>query len=279
MRLSRSTSIESPKTHFFIECDVSGCMLSALFWVLNVLIVILDKLIGKNFIINKYEIRIIVCKENCPMHCKKRHKAGTSVANSFMPAFANEWGFSMESKAKLFGHAIHPMLIVFPLGLLATSFVFDILSFAMNEPLFGTVSYWMITAGLIGGVLAAAFGLIDWLNIPEGTRARRIGQWHGIGNLVVVALFALSWFLRREDTASIPGTGAFVASLAAVAISLVTAWLGGELVERLRVGVDDGAHLDAPSSLSGPVPEADVRTSAMLGSTPEERLHEREIGR
>jgi hypothetical protein len=64
-----------------------------------------------------------------------------------------------------------------------------------------------------------------------------------------------------------------------VAISLVTAWLGGELVERLRVGVDDGAHLDAPSSLSGPVPEADVRTSAMLGSTPEERLHEREIGR
>lgn len=33
--------------------------------------------------------------------------------------------------------------------------------------------------------------------------------------------------------------------------SLVTGWLGGELVERLRVGVDDGAHLDAPSSLSG----------------------------
>lgn len=186
----------------------------------------------------------------------------------------------MESKTKLFGHAVHPMLIVFPLGLLATSFVFDILSFAMSEPLFGTVSYWMITAGLIGGVLAAVFGLIDWLNIPKGTRAHQIGQWHGLGNLVVVALFALSWFLRREDSASIPSTMAFVASLAAVALSLVTAWLGGELVERLRVGVDDRAHLDAPSSLSGPVPEADMGSSSTtFGIASEERLDEREIGR
>jgi hypothetical protein len=37
-----------------------------------------------------------------------------------------------------------------------------------------------------------------------------------------------------------------------VLLALVTAWLGGELVERLGVGVDEGANLDAPSSLSGP---------------------------
>ena len=35
-------------------------------------------------------------------------------------------------------------------------------------------------------------------------------------------------------------------------LALVTAWAGGELVERLGVGVDEGANLDAPSSLSGP---------------------------
>lgn len=34
-------------------------------------------------------------------------------------------------------------------------------------------------------------------------------------------------------------------------LALVTGWLGGELVNRLGVGVDTGAHLDAPSSLSG----------------------------
>jgi hypothetical protein len=36
-----------------------------------------------------------------------------------------------------------------------------------------------------------------------------------------------------------------------VLLALVTGWLGGELVERLGVGVDEGAHLNAPSSLSG----------------------------
>jgi hypothetical protein len=36
-----------------------------------------------------------------------------------------------------------------------------------------------------------------------------------------------------------------------VSLAGVTGWLGGELVERLGVGVDAGANLDAPSSLSG----------------------------
>jgi len=37
----------------------------------------------------------------------------------------------------------------------------------------------------------------------------------------------------------------------ALGLGAVAGWLGGELVDRLAVGVDDGANLDAPSSLSG----------------------------
>jgi hypothetical protein len=66
---------------------------------------------------------------------------------------------------------------------------------------------------------------------------------------VVVGLFILSWVLRRENP-ELPPTGAIVAGLTGVVIALATAWLGGELVDRLGVGVDDGAHLDSPSSLS-----------------------------
>jgi hypothetical protein len=32
---------------------------------------------------------------------------------------------------------------------------------------------------------------------------------------------------------------------------MLTGWLGGELVERLGMSVHNGAHLDAPNSLSG----------------------------
>jgi uncharacterized membrane protein len=157
----------------------------------------------------------------------------------------------MESKAKLFGHSVHQMLIVFPLGLLAIAVVFDIIGLSTHNGTWFTISYWNIAAGIIGGVLAAVFGLIDWLAIPQGTRAYSIGLWHGLGNAVVLALFAISWFMRRGMPEA-PSAWAFVFSFGAVCLALVTAWLGGELVDRLGVGVDKGANLNAPSSLSGP---------------------------
>ena len=155
----------------------------------------------------------------------------------------------MESRAKLFGHPIHQMLIVFPLGLLAMAVIFDIFALALSQGYWSEIGYWMIAAGVVTGLLAAPFGLIDWLAIPAGTRAKRIGAVHGLGNVVVVLLFAISWLLRSDTPAS-PGVLALVLSFAAGAMALFTGWLGGELVDRLSVGVDDGAHVDAPSSLT-----------------------------
>lgn len=156
----------------------------------------------------------------------------------------------MESKAKLVGHPIHQMLIVFPLGLFATSVIFDIIHLLTDNGKWAEIAYWMIAAGVIGGLAAAVFGLVDWLAIPSGTRAKRIGLWHGAGNLVIVILFAVSWLIRR-DAPRDPDALAFVLSLIGVVLAVITGWLGGELVDRLGVGVDRGAHLDAPSSLSG----------------------------
>ena len=75
----------------------------------------------------------------------------------------------MESRAKLLGHPIHPMLIVLPLGLFIAAVVFDALYMWRGSPTFATVAYWNIAGGVIGGLLAAVFGLIDWLAIPAGT--------------------------------------------------------------------------------------------------------------
>src|SRR5687767_2543813 len=118
----------------------------------------------------------------------------------------------MESRIKVAGHPLHQMLIVFPLGLLATAVVFDVIFLVTNEPTWTIAAYYMIGAGVITGLLAAAPGAVDWMAIPGGTRAKRVGTLHGIGNVIVVALFALSWFLRRENP-SLPPTGAVVAGL------------------------------------------------------------------
>ena len=157
----------------------------------------------------------------------------------------------MESRVKLFGHPIHPMLIVLPLGLLATALIFDILYLITGNGALATVAFWNILAGIIGGLLAAVFGLIDWLAIPGGTRAKQVGLLHGVGNVVVVGLFAVSWLLRLNTAGNVPDTLPLILELVAVALALVTGWLGGELVDRLGVGVDEGANLNAPNSLSG----------------------------
>lgn len=155
----------------------------------------------------------------------------------------------MESRAKLLGHPIHQMLIVFPLGLLAMAVIFDLFTLTLGDGYWSEVAFWMIAAGVVTGLIAAPFGTIDWMAIPPGTRAKRVGAIHGVGNVVVVALFALSWLLRR-DVPTAPGGLALLLSFAGGGLALVTGWLGGELVDRLAVGVDEGAHVDAPSSLS-----------------------------
>jgi len=156
----------------------------------------------------------------------------------------------MESRAKLFGHSIHAMLIAFPIGLLVTAVIFDVLHLVTSGGPWSTISYYMIAAGVIGGLVAAVFGFIDYLAIPAGTRANGVGRTHGIGNVIVVLLFLTSWWLRRAAPEA-PSAAALTCSFLGVALAAVTAWLGGELVERLGVAVHDGAHLDAASSLSG----------------------------
>lgn len=151
---------------------------------------------------------------------------------------------------KLFGHPVHQQLVVFPLGLLTTAVIFDLVALARGNPYWFGIAFWLIAAGIIGGLLAAVFGAIDWWGIPANTRARRIGLWHGCGNVLVTLLFAGSWLLRRPSPET-PGGLALAMSFIAVGVAMVSGWLGGELVDRLGVGVDEGANLNAPSSLSG----------------------------
>jgi len=67
----------------------------------------------------------------------------------------------LESKIKLFGHALHPILIVFPFGLLATAVIFDVVYLVANNSMMAIVAYWMIVAGVIGGFAAVLFGWLD----------------------------------------------------------------------------------------------------------------------
>lgn len=139
----------------------------------------------------------------------------------------------VQARARILGIPLHQVLIVFPLGLLGTSFFFDLAFLLTRRAELALVAWWMIFAGVIGGGIAALVGLIDYSAIPRGTRARRVGAIHGGGNLVVALLFAASWLLRR-DMPGDPESAAIALSGAGVLLTVITGWLGSELADRLE---------------------------------------------
>lgn len=155
----------------------------------------------------------------------------------------------MQARARLFGHPIHQMLVPIPLGLFVTGILLDVVSRFVAIEALTVVSFWNIAIGIVGGIAASVFGLIDWTAIPKETRARRVGAVHGIGNAIVLVLLGLALWQRAGVRFFAVADLALGLEVAALALSVVTGWLGGELVDRLGVGVEPDAHPNAPSSL------------------------------
>ncbi len=165
----------------------------------------------------------------------------------------------MYSKVKSMGHPVHLMLVNFPLGLLVTAVVFDIIHLITGNGYWSGIAFWMIAVGGVSGLLAAITGLIDWTGIPTDTRARRIGVIHGIGNAAVLMLFVVSWLLRLNAPEH-PSILAYVLSFLGAALLFATGWLGGELTGHYGVGIEEGANIDAPYTIPG-LPSNRVTTS------------------
>lgn len=149
------------------------------------------------------------------------------------------------------GHAIHPLLVMFPAGLLLISLLFDGLRLLTGQKKWSQVAYWNMVAGVGSGYLAAIPGLIDWWFLPKGSRAKRIGTVHAISNNVGLGLFIVSLVQRGSDDEA-PSNAALMTALAGASALGLGGYLGGELVERLGVGVTPGANVNAPSSLTHP---------------------------
>jgi uncharacterized membrane protein len=145
----------------------------------------------------------------------------------------------MASKASIGGHPIHPMLIPFPLALWVTSFVTDVLYHFVPNPSLVLISKYMLALGIIGGLLAAVPGIIDWLAIKD-KEVKKIGDWHARLNIVALLVFAASLYLRTRYGADWVGgsmTIPFLLSLVGVILIGISGWLGGDLAYKHGVGV------------------------------------------
>jgi uncharacterized membrane protein len=142
------------------------------------------------------------------------------------------------------------MLVVFPLGLLSTAVIFDILYLITDRTGYQIAAAYTIAAGIIGGLVAALFGLADLSGVPSGSRAKRVGVVHGGLNVLALALFAVSWLLRVGAGNWKPSATALAFSFTGIVVAAISGWLGGELVERYGLGVRENANVDAPGAVS-----------------------------
>jgi uncharacterized membrane protein len=145
----------------------------------------------------------------------------------------------MASKASIMGHPVHPMLIPFPLALWITSFVVDVIFYFIRNPVLFYISKFALAAGVIGGLVAAVPGIIDWLAI-KNQEVKRVANWHARLNVIALVIFALSLYLRMRAGAhwvnyslKIP----FLISLVGVILITISGWLGGDLVYKHGVSV------------------------------------------
>lgn len=146
----------------------------------------------------------------------------------------------MRSKVSIKGHPIHPMLIPIPIGLLVGSLVADMVYLADGRLFWYDMAWWTMAFGVIGALVAAIPGMIDYnAVVKEDRKARATGLAHMIINFSVVGLYLLNLALRYNHLATDgPMLGATLAlSILAILALGASGWLGGELVYRFGVGM------------------------------------------
>ncbi len=136
-------------------------------------------------------------------------------------------------------HPLHPMLVHLPIGLWVASFIFDLLYLQNQSANFASSSYYCILIGLIGALIAAPTGLSEYAEIPPHTRAKRVAAMHFALNLVVIALYLIGFFARRDAIQGVPETilpGAILLSAFSLLLLSYSAYLGGLLVYDYGIG-------------------------------------------
>ncbi|HEX2999745.1 MAG TPA: DUF2231 domain-containing protein [Armatimonadota bacterium] len=156
----------------------------------------------------------------------------------------------MRSNARIGDHPIHPMLITIPIGLWVGSLVFDIVYLSSGIRFWYAAAYWNMLAGVIGALVAAVFGLWDYLTLPLDRHARAVATAHMILNVGAVILFILNLWARANYAAAGPGssTWVFIFSLVIIGGVAISGWLGAHLahVEKVSVVTEPRlAHEDA----------------------------------
>lgn len=156
----------------------------------------------------------------------------------------------MYSKARIAGHAIHPMLVGFPIALFTATIGLELAYIGTQDSFYFRAAMVANIAGVIAALAAVIPGAIDMFALPKESRARGVARQHALFNVLTVGLFIASGALlysNWSDRTMVNGAYALDATipLAIDTIGLVSmviaGMLGWTLVQTHHVGIKPAA--------------------------------------
>jgi len=146
------------------------------------------------------------------------------------------YGTGITSSMAIFGHPIHPIIVIFPIGFLSLVAGTDLGYWITRGEFWAWASVWLLGLGLLSGIAAAITGMFDFVRIPRA-RNRRAGWAHMSLNVAVLVLTIGNFFLRVVNGESTIVPAGLVLSWIVATLLLVSGWYGGELMFRHKVGI------------------------------------------
>ncbi|MEU8312835.1 DUF2231 domain-containing protein [Micromonospora sp. NPDC048169] len=139
----------------------------------------------------------------------------------------------MQSRLRVQGHPIQPMLVTFPFGLFVCAVVFDLADVAGGPAFLGEVGYWTAVAALVAAGFATVAGLVDLWDVRAGRTSRNVLTFNLV-NAVMAALFLLSCLIRANAPQRGANGALLAAELVALAVGAVGVALGARLMQQFE---------------------------------------------
>jgi uncharacterized membrane protein len=154
----------------------------------------------------------------------------------------------MQSKVRLLGHPLHPMIIPFPIAFNTTTMVCCMVYAGNGDMFWYRVAFGANCAAIAMSAIAVLPGLIDWLSIPELTDAKTTGLKHMVANVFSLGFFvanAVIMFTNFSD-AHPPIQTNVIITIFGFLIMLYAGFQGWTLVQKHHVGVEITPHEEIP---------------------------------
>lgn len=147
----------------------------------------------------------------------------------------------MYSKAKIFGHPIHPMLVGFPIAFYTATLIAYAAYAATGHSYYFHMGVVANVAGVLGAAVAAVPGFIDWaFGVPSGHPAKTTGLQHMLLNVTALGLFTADGIIQLGQWDAVSPNGPLAVGLAGagIAATIGAGFLGWKLVGKQHVGVE-----------------------------------------